>query len=139
MFDFFGLFAHPKAILRQQLLERWPDIGVVEINTPFAGVAARFSERVYEPAKEDLPEPVSDEIKRLSMSYPSIRFLLLRTFCWGGDCFNWGHIIQQGQIVYQTDGDEALRRLVGQFGVDIGPSEIFEPLARNFPWEASAL
>src|SRR5690348_14810087 len=138
MFDFFGLFADPIADLRKQLLKRWPDIDVVEISTPFSGIAARFPRRTYEPANEDLPEPVSDEIKRLSASYPDKRFLLLRTSCNGGDCFNWGHLIQHGLVAYETDGDQALRRLVGQFGVDIGPDEMFSPLSRNFPWKRSA-
>jgi hypothetical protein len=126
--------------LQARLLKRWPDLNIVEIASPFSAVAARFPENGYDTADEHLPVPVTAEIKSLSVLYhPGIRFLLLRTHCWGGDCFNRGQLIRDGQVAYETDGDEALRRLVGQFGVDIGAKEIFPPLSRDFPWKASTL
>jgi hypothetical protein len=138
MFEFLGLFADPVAGLRAQLLQRWPDVDIVEIALPFSVLAVRFPDNSYDAADEDLPVSVTAEIKSLSARHPGVRFLLLRTKCWGGDCFNRGQLIRDGQVAHETGGDEALRRLVGQFGVDIGAKEIFPPLGRGFPWKASA-
>jgi hypothetical protein len=137
MFEFLGLFADAVAGLQARLLKRWPDVDIVEIASPFSAVAVRFPENSYDTADEHLPVPVTAELKSLSVAYPGVRFLLLRTHCWGGDCFNCGQLIRDGQITYETEGNEALRRLVGQFGVDIGAKEIFTPLERGFPWKAS--
>jgi hypothetical protein len=131
------MFTDPAPGLPDQLLRRWPTIDIALIASPFPGIAARFPANSYEPADEDLPAPVTAETKRISASHPGVRFLLLRTNCWGGDCFNWGQLIRDGQLMYETDGKEALRRLVGQFGVDIGAREIFQPLCRDFPWSVA--
>jgi hypothetical protein len=139
MFDFLGLFADPVAGLQPRLLKRWPDLDIVEIASPFSAVAVRFPGHSYDTADEHLPVPVTAEIRSLSTVYAGVRFLLLRTHCWGGDCFHRGQLIRDGQVAYEADGDEALRRLVGQFGVDIGAEEIFPPLGRGFPWKASVL
>ena len=140
MFEFLGLFADPAAGLQARLLKRWPDVDTVEIALPFSAVAVRFPEHSYDTADEHVPVPVTAEIKSLSvLHHPGVRFLLLRTHCWGGDCFNHGQLIRDGQVAYEADGDEALRRLVGQLGVDIGAREIFPPLGRGFPWKASLL
>jgi hypothetical protein len=139
MFDFLGLFADPVAGLQPRLLKRWPDLDIVEIASPFSAVAVRFPEHRYDTADEHLPVPVTAEIRSFSAVYVGVRFLLLRTHCSGGDCFNRGQLIRDGQVAYEADGDEALRRLVGQFGVDIGAKEIFPPLGRGFPWKASVL
>jgi hypothetical protein len=135
VFTFFGLFTDPVPGLQDQLLERWPSIDITVMASPFPGIAARFPADSYEPANEDLPASVTAETVRISASHPGVRFLLLRTECWGGDCFNWGQLIRDGQLVYETEGKEALRRLVGQYGVDIGAREIFQPLSRDFPWK----
>ena len=137
MFEFLGLFADAVAGLQARLLKRWPDVDIVEIASPFSAVAVRFPESSYDVANEYLPVSVTAEIRSLSVLYPGVRFLLLRTHCWGGDCSNRGELIRDGRVAYQTDGDEALRRLIGQFGVDIGAREIFPPLGRGFPWKAS--
>ena len=138
MFEFLGLFADPVAGLQARLLRRWPEVDIVEIASPFPAVAVRFPGSIYDAADAYLPVSVTAEITSLSPLYPGVRFLLLRTHCWGGDCFNRGQLIRDGQVAYQTDGEEALRRLIDQFGVDIGAKEIFPPLRRGFPWKASA-
>jgi hypothetical protein len=75
----------------------------------------------------------AETVEELSQQSPA-RFMLLRTECWGWDGTNWGQIIRDGKTVFKTDGDGALRRLIKHWGVDLGPSEIFAPLQRDFPW-----
>jgi hypothetical protein len=133
-FSFFGVFAAPASSLREQLLQRWPDVDVVDIDFPISAIGLRFSTGYYKPSDEDTPEFINREIIGLSISHPGVRFLVLRTECWGGDCFNWGRILQDGAVAFEANGDGALRRLVLQLGVDIGSGEKFEPLRREFPW-----
>jgi len=124
------------------LRQRWPDANVVEINKPFRGLAIRFQESQYTAGSEDLPEPVSAEVQEISRLTPSVRIVLLRTECWGGICQNWGQFILDGRVVVNEPaveppkGQGALRRLIGNLNVDIGPSEIFEPLSRSFTWNS---
>ncbi|MDA9401862.1 hypothetical protein [Bradyrhizobium sp. CCBAU 45389] len=134
MFTFFGLFADPISDLPRQISGVWPDLKLIELQKPILAIAGRFGEDRYVPSDEDIPEGIVLATERLSSRISSARFLLLRTECWGGDCANWGQIIRDGRTAFQADGDGALRRLIGYWGVDIGPREIFEPLSRSFNW-----
>jgi hypothetical protein len=134
MFTFFGLFADPVGDLPEQISRTWPDLNIVSLEKPISAVAVRFGQDLYEPAQEDTPEPLVRTIERLSKKNSVARFLLLRTECWGGQCANWGQVIQDGATVFKADGEGALRRLVNCWGVDLGPQEIFDPLRRDFQW-----
>jgi hypothetical protein len=134
MFSFFGLFADPVEGLQEQISEAWPDLTAIVIESPFPAVAIRFGQDIYKPSDEDIPEAVNVSVQKLSARNPAARFLLLRTECWGDTCADWGHVFEDGRIVCQTDGSEALRRLAYHFGVELGPQEIFAPLRRDFPW-----
>jgi hypothetical protein len=147
LFTFFGAFTDRNPSVADKFLERWPDVDIVEIDRPFRGLAIRFQESVYDPAEEDLPELVSAGVQDISRQIPSVRFVLLRTECWGGICVNKGQFILDGALIVNEPGvpikdinnpkpDGVLRRLIGHFDVDIGPSEIFEPLSRGFPWDS---
>jgi hypothetical protein len=46
-----------------------------------------------------------------------------------------GLILQDGKIAFRAEGKEALRRLIGYWGVEIGHKEIFDPLRRDFVWD----
>ncbi|QEX16506.1 hypothetical protein FRZ44_18010 [Hypericibacter terrae] len=136
MFHFLRLFADPINGLREQISDRWSDIDVVPIECPFSAVAVRFGLSHYDPEDEAIPEPVSSGVNKFSEQNPSARFLLLQTICWGGDCFNSGHVVKNGEITCHEEGEGALRRLVSHMGADLGPLETFEPLRRGFPWTA---
>jgi hypothetical protein len=134
MFTFFGLFADPVSGLSQQISRTWPGLNVIRLEQPISAIAARFDRDHYEPELEDIPEPVIRAVEGLSSANRSARFLLLRTECYGEPCANWGQIVQDGQVVYQAEGPGALGRLIGYWGADLGPREIFDPLRRDFPW-----
>jgi hypothetical protein len=136
LFSFFGLFADPVDGLSQQLCRIWPELYVVRIERPISALAIRFGADQYEPANEDIPMPIVRSVKALSIENYAPRFLLLRTECYGGPCANWGEVIQSGETAFEATGDGALRRLIAYWGIDLGPREIFEPLARDFPWYA---
>lgn len=136
MFTFFGLFADPASGLSEQIIRTWPDMDVVGIDRPIQAIAVRFRAGSYERENEDMPDPVVRATESLSRTFPDARFLLLQTECYGGQCTNWGQIIQSGQVVLEADRKGALRRLILQWGVDIGPLEIFDPLSREFPWRS---
>ena len=130
-----------------RFLQRWPDVDIVSIDKPFRGLAVRFQRPSYDPSEEDLPEPISTGVREISRQTPGVRFVLLRTECWGGSCCNWGQFIVNGAVVVNEpcvqvkdinnlEPDGVLRKLIGYFDVDIGPSEIFEPLAGGFPWNS---
>jgi len=138
MFTFFGLFADPVSDLSPQISRVWPSLHVVRLEEPISAIAVRFSQDHYEKSREDIPESIIRAVERISTENSNARFLLLRTECFGGDCANWGQIIQNGSTIFRAEGDEALRRLIECWGVDIGPKEIFEPLSRNFVWEKGA-
>ena len=144
MFTFFGVFTDFATNLAEEFLHRWADADVVEVTTPFHGLGIRFQMSVYKPEREDVPEPMSQAIREISRQNEGVRFVILRTECCGGTCGNWGQFILNGEIVAneeagapQPHGDDKLRRLIGHLGVDIGPSEIFYPLSRDFPWKTS--
>jgi len=130
--------------LAEQFRQRWCDIDIIQITRPFRGLAVRFQNSVYAPADEDLPDPVSTGVREISLLFPDVRIVLVRTECWGGDCRNWGQFIRSGQSLMNecpTGTDEnrgTLRRLMSHLDVDIGPSEIFEPLSRAFPWKSGS-
>jgi hypothetical protein len=84
MFSFFGLFADPAGGLPEQLTKIWPEVSVVRIERPISALAVRFGPDRYVPSDEDIPEPVSRSVMELSAGNPAVRFLLLRTECWGG-------------------------------------------------------
>jgi hypothetical protein len=134
MFTFFGLFADPTRDLPEQFSRTWPGVDVVTLDQPISAVGVRFGQDRYEPALEDIPEPVIRTVERLSLDYPAIRFLLLRAECSGGICGNWGQIIQNGKVTSQAQGEGALGILIRYWGVDLGPTETFDPLRRDFPW-----
>jgi len=134
MFSFFGLFADPVGELAEQISTAWPGADVIRIEQPIPAIGARFERDLYQPELEDIPDAVARVVESLSAKYPSARFLLLRTECWGGDCGNSGRIIQRGHIVLEANGDRALRRLIKHWGFDLGPKEIFDSLRRDFPW-----
>jgi hypothetical protein len=134
MFSFFGLFADPISSPSLQISEVWPELRLIRLEAPLTAIAGRFGKDRYEPSREDIPESILLATKALSRRAPAARFLLLRTECSGSGCAHWGQVIQDGQAVFQAEGDGALRRLIGYWGVDIGPSEIFEPLSRSFDW-----
>jgi hypothetical protein len=144
MFSFFGAFADLHTGIAEEFRQRWADLDLVEISEPFRGMAIRFKEPVYVPSDEQLPESVSAGVREISRHNPSVRFVLLRTECWGGICANWGQYIFEGRVVLNetlvanANSEGALRRLICKFDVDIGPSEIFEPLSRTFPWQTEA-
>ena len=134
MFSFFGAFTNGHVELAESFRKRWLDADIVEINEPFKGLAIRFQTSVYRPQDEDLPIGVSTAIQEISEEWPNTRFVLLRTECWGGDCENWGEVVAEGRIVATEAGQDALRKLVGHLGGTLGPSAIFQPLSRSFPW-----
>ena len=134
-FTFFGLFADPVSDVSPRISQVWPSLRVIGMEEPIAAIAVRFGRDHYEPEREDIPAPVVRAIERISVDIPTARFLLLRTECFGGDCGNWGQIIQNGSTIFQAEGDGALRRLIECWGVDIGPREIFDPLSRSFVWD----
>lgn len=105
------------------------------IDQPISALAVRFGRDLYRPEEEDLPDSVVRQVVGLSRDLPGVRFLLLRTECSGGDCMNWGIVILNGLPVLRAEGQYALRRLTGYFGVDIGEREAFDPLRRDFQWE----
>jgi hypothetical protein len=133
MFTFFGLFADPVGDLARQIPDVWPDTRPVRMEQPISAIAVRFSKR-RSFRLEDIPEPIIRGTEELSARNTAARFLLLCTECYGGPCDNWGWIFEAGKIVFQADGDGALRRLIRYFGVDLGPGEFFDPLSRDFPW-----
>jgi hypothetical protein len=139
-FSFFGVFTDRSPGLVDEFLRCWPSVDIVEITEPFPGIAVRFSRLLYTPAEEDIPESVCSAVQEISRKTPSARFVLLRTECWGGICGNWGKVIIDGNVVVDEpcaaypQGKGTLRRLIGNFGVDIGTLEIFDPLSRDFPW-----
>ncbi|HKV80203.1 MAG TPA: hypothetical protein VJP02_18790 [Candidatus Sulfotelmatobacter sp.] len=143
MFSFFGAFADRAPNIAEEFARRWPDVDIVKMETPFRGLGVRFQESVYTPEDEDLPEPVSLAVQDISRQNPTVRFILLRTECWGGVCGNWGQFIVDGNIaaeelvVQHPNGEGTLRRLIGHLGVDIGKQERFEALDRRFPWKGS--
>jgi hypothetical protein len=136
MFSFFGLFADPDSDLRERLSRVWPELSVVRIERPISAFAIRFSQDYYEPSDEDTPETIVLKVAELSAENPRLKFLLLRTECWGGICANWGQVFQDGKMTIKAEGDGALRRLIGFWDVDLGPHEIFEPLQRDFGWQS---
>lgn len=141
LFSFFGVFMDERLGLAEQFRHRWPDVDVVEMKHPFRGLAVRFQESVYAPEEEELPESVSAGLREISTSFPDMRFVLLRTECWGGDCTNWGQFVRGGETVMNEpptgpQNTGVLRRLLFNLDVDLGDSEIFEPLSRSFPWKA---
>jgi hypothetical protein len=134
MFTFFGLFADPVRGLSEQISGTWPSLNVIRLEQPISALGARFGQDHYERELEDIPESTVRAVEKLSTEYPGVRFLLLRTECWGGICGNWGQVIHDGRIVFQARGDGALGRLIRYWGADLGPREIFDPLRRDFPW-----
>ena len=82
-------------------------------------------------------------VHEISRQFPDVRIVLLRTECFGGTCENWGQCIRNGRVIMNEpyvdypECEGALRRLIGNFDVDIGEREIFEPLSRGFPWDGS--
>jgi hypothetical protein len=135
------MFMDENPALAEQFRQCWPDVNIVSLAEPFHGIALRFHESVYSPSDEDIPELVSGEVRKVSLRFPDVRIVLLRTECWGGICNNWGQFIRNGQVqvVDSPGGREnkgVLRRLMSNLDVDIGESEIFEPLSRNFRWKA---
>jgi hypothetical protein len=135
MFTFFGLFADPVRGLSEQISETWRGITVIELEQPIPAIGARFGRDHYQPEREDIPKPLIQAVEKLSAHYPDVRFLLLRTECFGGICANWGQIIRDGRMVLQDHGDGALGRLINYWGADLGPTEMFAPRLRDFPWE----
>ncbi len=133
MYSFFGLFTDPVHGLPQRICRAWPELSPIKIDNPISAIGVRFGTHRYEPSLEDTPAAVVHTVEELSQQSPA-RFMLLRTECWGWDGTNWGQIIRDGKTVFKTDGDGALRRLIKHWGVDLGPSEIFAPLQRDFPW-----
>jgi hypothetical protein len=130
-----------RTFLAQEFRRRWPDVDLVQVNQPFRGLAVRFQNSVYAPEDETIPEVISAGVQEISLQVPDVRFVLLRTECWGGECSNWGQFIQYGQRLVSeppmgSENGGVLRRLLLNLNVDIGPSEIFEPLSRDFPWKA---
>jgi hypothetical protein len=126
--------------LGEEFRQRWRDIDIVQISQPFRGLAVRFQNSVYAPADEDLPESVSTGVREISLRFPDVRIVLLRTECWGGDCSTWGQFIRNGQLLMNeypmgtNENKETLRRLMSNLDVDIGPSEIVEPLSSVRGW-----
>jgi hypothetical protein len=140
LFSFFGAFTELSPGLAGKFRQRWPDASIIEISKPFLGQAIRFQESQYDAGSEDLPESVSAGMREISQLTPGVRIVLLRTECWGGICRNWGQFILDGRVVVNElaveppEGRGVLRRLIRYLNVDIGPSEIFEPLSRSFTW-----
>jgi hypothetical protein len=127
--------------LAEQFRLRWPEIDLVQISHPFHGLAVRFQNSIYAPDEEDLPTSVSAGVREISLRFPGVRFVLLRTECWGGTCNNWGQVVRGGELVINESpmgprSEGALRRLLLNLDVDLGDCEIFEPLSRSFPWKA---
>jgi hypothetical protein len=140
-YTFFGAFTDPHPGLSQEFSRRWPDSDIIHIDKPFNGVAVRFNDQTWGNGDHaDLPEAVISAAREISLLFPEIRIVLLRVQSFGGLCENWGLCLRNGRVVmnepYVDDAPRgALRRLISNFGVDIGEQEIFEPLSRAFPWE----
>jgi hypothetical protein len=129
-----ALFADPVGGLPERLSKIWPELSVVRIESPVSALAVRFGSDRFVPSDEDIPAPISRSVMELSAENATARFMLLRTECWGGLCANWGQIFQDGRTAFKAEGDGALHRLIAYWGVDLGPSGIFEPLRRDFRW-----
>lgn len=140
-YTFFGAFTDPHPDLRRVFSRRWPDADIVDITEPFHGLAVRFSDETWETGNgTDIPDTVTKAALGISSSFPDVRIVLLHAECFGGECENWGLCLRNGRVVmnepYVDDASGgALRRLISNFGVDIGEREIFKPLARAFPWK----
>jgi hypothetical protein len=137
MFTFFGLLADPCPGLADRIAAVWRELDVVSIDDPISAIGARFGQDRYEPADEDIPREVIRQVEELSAEYPATRFLLLRTECLGGagECFNQGLVVRDRRHLLQAQGQGALRTLIKEWGVDIGPREIFTLLRRDYPWD----
>jgi hypothetical protein len=137
MFNFLGLFADAQQGVIEQMRTAWPSLRVSRIEKPFNALALRLEPHDYDyvPKDEDIPISVIERVVAISSLTPSARYLILSTECFGGFCGNCGVIIENGVIKATADGEGALRTLVKHFGVDLGPTEFFEPLRRDFPWE----
>ena len=132
-FKFLGIFAERSRGLPRECSREWPDADVAKIASPFKSVGVRFSDTLSMPENQ-LPEDIVAAVRGMSAHHPRVKFMILRAECWGGVCSYWGQTVQGGQTVAVVDGDQALRRLVQFFGVDIGEKQLFAPLERNFPW-----
>src|SRR5262245_20267521 len=130
MFSFFGLFSDPTSDLQRAITQTWPEVSVAKIAHPISALAVRFGDDRYAPEDESLPKFVHRQVSDLSVHFLGVRFMLLRTECWGGICGNWGAVILDGEQVFRAEGKNALRRLIGYWGADIGDKEISEPLRR---------
>lgn len=138
MFSFFGAFMDERAVLAEQFRRCWPDVDIAAIAEPFHGIALRFPKSVHSLSDEDIPESVSIEVRKISLCFPDVRIVLLRTECWGGECINWGQSIRNGQIVDRPSVNGGidkgvLRRLMSNFDVNISESDIFKPLSPDYP------
>jgi hypothetical protein len=133
-FYFLGVLATPSPDLAGKFAATWPDADVIAVTAPLEAVAVRLPERCYDEDRETVPAGVAASVRSISEERPEARFLLLATACFGGDCLNCGRVIQNGSVIASFEGDGALRRLLGFFGVDIGEREYFAPLTRDFPW-----
>jgi hypothetical protein len=90
MFTFFGLFVDPASHLTTDICEIWPDLRPIRIERPISAIALRFGFQTYQDERDDVPEGIVRLTETLSAKNPALRFLLLRTECFGGDCVNWG-------------------------------------------------
>jgi len=134
MYSFFGLFADPVDELAARCKAVWPGLQPMLVADPASLLGLRFDPEFYVPEDEDIPDAVSARIIALSREYPAVRFVVLRTECFGGLCSNWGYIAQAGDVTRREKGDGALSQLMAVFEIDLGSAEIFAPLTRDFPW-----
>jgi hypothetical protein len=141
---FFGAFSDLHSGLQEEFRHHWPDADIIEISKPFRGLAVRFSQEIWHCDDDpDMLEAVTSAAREISLNHLGARIVLLRTECFGGDCQYWGQCICNGRVVMnepyndEPERNGVLRRLISNFGVDIGEREIFEPLSRAFPWNAS--
>jgi hypothetical protein len=80
----FGVFMDDRTVLAHDFRRRWPDVDLVQMNQPLRGLAVRFQNSVYTPEDETIPEVISAGVQEISLQVPDVRFVLLRTECWGG-------------------------------------------------------
>lgn len=134
-FYFLGVFAAPSSILAAGFSETWPEGDVVELTVPFKAVGVRLPECLLYDDPEVVPEGVATTARAISKRHPEARFMVLCTYCWGGlSCLHAVQIIQDGETIASIDGEDGLQRGLRYFDVELGKTQYFEPLRRDYPW-----
>jgi hypothetical protein len=144
-YQFAGFFALAETPVLQDALATWPGCRGRVITEPFYGIGVAVPEHglTYgDPdgegeAAQELAYTLEDTLPEWSRRYLATRFVFLRTDCFGGTCFYWGYVCQNGVIQEQardiTADGVALNRLVRALGVELdAASSYFAPFRRGY-------